>query len=169
AQRLQQPRRQHRGRRNVDRHVQRDASPARTQRWIRARPLCRSPRHALARRRLQARLGERAAPDQERFLLGRRQDCRRGLNRSTSMADDQSEWTPEQLGAELRARERSGAGAQTHAARSFTRFRKLSEIPSSELAKRAADLQRSIYGVDDRKDTYEVKDANTRQLIEASL
>jgi hypothetical protein len=85
------------------------------------------------------------------------------------MADDQSEWTPEQLVAELRARERSGADAQTHAARSFTRFRKLSEIPSSELAKRAADLQRSIYGVDDRKDTYEVKDANTRQLIEASL
>jgi hypothetical protein len=85
------------------------------------------------------------------------------------MADDGSVWTAEQLVAELRARERAGAGAPAATPRSFARFRRLSEIPTAELAKRAADLQRSIYGVDDRKDAYEVKSANAKPLIEASL
>ena len=102
------------------------------------------------------------------------------------MADDRSEWTPEELVAELRARERGQVGAPASAGRSFEegggraapkatatgvvpRFRRLDEIPSSELARRAADLQRSIYGVDDRKDTFEIKDARARALINASL
>jgi Trypsin-like peptidase domain len=85
------------------------------------------------------------------------------------MADDRSVWTAEQLVAELRARERAGAGAPAETARSFARFRTLSEIPTAELAKRAADLQRSIYGVDDRKETYEIKSAKTKQLVDASL
>jgi hypothetical protein len=101
------------------------------------------------------------------------------------MADDRSEWTPEELVAELRARERARVGAPASGGRSFEegaaaapkgtatgvvpRFRRLDEIPSSELAKRAADLQRSIYGVDDRKETYEIKEARARALIDASL
>jgi hypothetical protein len=83
------------------------------------------------------------------------------------MADDDGGWTAEELIAELRARERTGAPSGT--ARSFARARRLSEIPSAELAKRAADLQRSIYGVDDRKDVYAVKDARAKPLIDASL
>ena len=102
------------------------------------------------------------------------------------MADDRSEWTPEELVAELRARERGHLGTPASAGRSFEeggrpaapkatatgvvpRFRRLDEIPSSELAKRAADLQRSIYGVDDRNETYDIKDARARALIDASL
>jgi hypothetical protein len=71
------------------------------------------------------------------------------------MADDRTEWSPEELVAELRARERARTGAPANGGRSFgegaepsapkataigvvARFRRLDEIPSLELAKRAA-------------------------------
>src|SRR6478672_1596278 len=103
------------------------------------------------------------------------------------MGDDRTEWTPPELIAELRARERArGRSSPASSGRSYeggaeraapkrtatgvvARFRRLDQIPSSELAKRAADLQRGIYGVDDRKDAFEVKDKRARPLMEASL
>jgi len=102
------------------------------------------------------------------------------------MARDKAKWTAEELVAELRARERTRVARSAKAARSLgeggarsmrkatatgvvARFRRLDEIPSAELAKRAADLQRAVYGADDRKDTYEVKDKRARPLVEASL
>src|SRR5947207_1763717 len=78
--------------------------------------------------------------------------------------EKQPEFTPEELVAELRARERLRVTESARAGRSFeegeqptakatptgvvARFYKLHEIPSADLAKRAVALQRSIYGVD---------------------
>ena len=102
------------------------------------------------------------------------------------MARDQPKFTPEEIVAELRARERARVARPAKAGRSLdggrarttskaaatgvvARFRRLDEIPSAELAKRAADLQRSIYGVDNRKDTYQVKNTRVQPMIDASL
>lgn len=102
------------------------------------------------------------------------------------MASKRPEWSPEELVAELRARERGRVAAPAQTGRSLgeggenatpkaaptgvvARFHRLDEIPSAELAKRAADLQRAIYGGDDRKEAYAVKDKRVRPLVEASL
>jgi V8-like Glu-specific endopeptidase len=119
-------------------------------------------------------------------------DIRRRLsdppNRSAMMANDRRDWTPEELLAELRARERArvaaapeggpavaekrGAEPATRKAAPtgvVARFRKLDEVSSAELATTAIALQRAIYGVDDRKDIYAVSNKRAIPLIESSL
>lgn len=76
------------------------------------------------------------------------------------------QWTADELLAELRRRERSLAAkaAGTERSRAATapapgRAGELEKRSSAELAKLAQDRQRVIYGVDDRKDIYQVKSA----------
>jgi hypothetical protein len=100
------------------------------------------------------------------------------------MADDQN-WTPEELLAELRARERAKASAanaprvgaraadlnapQVAARGVAPRFRRLDEIPSGELARLLRARQRAIYGTDDRKETYQKPFPHAAPLVAASL
>ena len=83
------------------------------------------------------------------------------------------EWTAEELVAELRHRERHGSAqgsGPAGAARSVgvtSRFRDLDDVPTQELARLAQDRQRVVYGVDDRKDIYQVKSAKVRKAANA--
>lgn len=72
-------------------------------------------------------------------------------------------WTAHELVAELRERERrAGAGAGNRAAKPMPRRRSadvdgsLDAIPTGELARLAKAGQRAVYGVDDRKDMFQV-------------
>ncbi len=98
-------------------------------------------------------------------------------------------WTPEQLLAELRGRERTarpslaeptaratavvaekgaraGAAKATSAPGLVPKHRRLGEVPTRDLARMLNARQRAIYGKDDRKDTRDV--TNKRQLALAS-
>ena len=83
------------------------------------------------------------------------------------------EWTAEELVAELRHRERHGSAqgsGPAGGARSVgvtSRFRDLDDIPTQDLARLAQDRQRVVYGVDDRKDIYQVKNAKVRKAADA--
>ena len=83
------------------------------------------------------------------------------------------EWTAEELVAELRHRERHGSAqgsGPAGAARSVgvtSRFRDLDDVPTQELTRLAQDRQRVVYGVDDRKDIYQVKSAKVRKAANA--
>jgi hypothetical protein len=83
------------------------------------------------------------------------------------------EWTAEELVAELRHRERHGSaegGGPAGAARSAgvtSRFRDLHDVPTDQLARLAQDQQRVVYGVDDRKDIFQVKSAKVRKAADA--
>lgn len=86
------------------------------------------------------------------------------------MADQNfKEWTAGELVAELRRRERSGdaakgAGVRARAMpRLGTRSHELRDVPSAELAKLAQDRQRAVYGVDNRKDLYQVSSPKVKK------
>ena len=85
------------------------------------------------------------------------------------------EWTVEELVAELKRRERrgrsadgleaAGGGARSIAAPS--RAGDLDDVSTAELARMAQDQQRVVYGVDDRKDIFQVTSAKIRKASEA--
>jgi hypothetical protein len=86
------------------------------------------------------------------------------------MADkDLKEWTADELVAELRRRERSGEAGESARERGRalprpgTRSHELQHVPTAELAKLAQDRQRAIYGVDNRKDLYQVSSAKVKK------
>ena len=85
------------------------------------------------------------------------------------------EWTVEELVAELKRRERrgrsaagleaAGGGARSIAAPS--RPGDLDRVSTAALARMAQDQQRVVYGVDDRKDMFQVTNAKIRKASEA--
>jgi hypothetical protein len=85
------------------------------------------------------------------------------------------EWTAEELVAELKRRERRGGsgdgrGAAGGGARSIgvtSRFRDLDDVSTGELARMAQDRQRVVYGVDDRQDIFQVRNAKIRKASDA--
>jgi S1-C subfamily serine protease len=84
------------------------------------------------------------------------------------------EWTADELLAELRRRERvtaakSGEGDRSRAAQPSSpgRSRELKNVPTAELAKAAQDCQRVIYGMDNRKDLYQVKSSRVQAIANA--
>ena len=84
------------------------------------------------------------------------------------------EWTADELLAELRRRERVTAaksveGERSRAAKPSSpgRSRELQDIPTAELAKAAQDRQRVIYGIDNRKDLYQVKSSKVQAIANA--
>lgn len=86
------------------------------------------------------------------------------------MADqDLKEWTADELVVELRRRERSGEAGETTRKRGRalprpgTRSHELQHVPTAELAKLAQARQRAIYGVDNRKDLYQVTAAKVKK------
>jgi trypsin-like peptidase len=102
------------------------------------------------------------------------------------MSDEYAEWTPDELLAELRGRERARAASPkgrvegmpaampageptTGAPGVVPRFRKLNELSSAELASLVNARQRAIYGTDDRKDIRVVTDAKALRLADASV
>jgi hypothetical protein len=89
------------------------------------------------------------------------------------MADQKlKEWTAGELVAELRLRERQeGVGEavrERERGRAVphrgTRSHELQHVPTAELAKLAQDRQRAIYGVDNRKDLYQVSSAKVKKV-----
>jgi hypothetical protein len=90
----------------------------------------------------------------------------------TRTAAGAGRWTIAQLRKELDRRKEKGAVyARAGAAeRGVTaRFRNIRDLSSGELAALLRERQRAVYGVDDRKDMYEVKGARTRALADASV
>ena len=84
------------------------------------------------------------------------------------MADkDLKEWTAGELVAELRRRERSGEASEGARERAMprpgTRSHELQHVPTAALATLAQDRQRAIYGVDNRKDLYQVTAAKVKK------
>ena len=75
------------------------------------------------------------------------------------------EYTAEELVAELKRRERGGGMARSIGVTS--RFRDLGDLSTAELARMAQDRQRVIYGVDDRKDLYQITNAKIRKAAKA--
>jgi len=86
------------------------------------------------------------------------------------MADQTlKQWTADELIAELRRRERSGeAGASARERgralpRPGNRSHELQHVSTAELAQLAQQRQRAIYGVDNRKDLYQVSAAKVKK------
>jgi hypothetical protein len=84
------------------------------------------------------------------------------------------EWTVEELVSELKRRERRGrsaelgpAGGGARSIASPSRTGDLDDVPTAELARMAQDRQRVVYGVDDRKDIFQVTSAKVRKASEA--
>jgi Trypsin-like peptidase domain len=84
------------------------------------------------------------------------------------------EWTADELLAELRRREREVAARQAGedrgragVATSSGRSRELQGLSTAELAKLAQARQRVIYGVDSRKDLYQVKSSKVHAAANA--
>jgi S1-C subfamily serine protease len=82
------------------------------------------------------------------------------------------QWTAEELVGELRRRERVSAkraagGARAVVPRAPGRLSELERVPTRELAQLAKARQRVIYGVDNRKDIFQVKSAAVRAAAEA--
>lgn len=76
------------------------------------------------------------------------------------------EWTADELVAELRKRERGAGDARERMAagpRPGTRSHELHAVPTASLAKLAQDRQRAIYGVDNRKDIYQVSSPKVKK------
>ena len=79
------------------------------------------------------------------------------------------DWTADELVAELRHRERTGEADKAvrqrgaSLARAGTRSHELADVPTDELAKVAQARQRAIYGVDNRKDLYQVTSAKVKK------
>lgn len=87
---------------------------------------------------------------------------------------DLKQWTADELVAELRRRERVAATKEAggNHARAVQRpapgrLQELQAIPTGELAKLVQDRQRVIYGVDNRRDLYQVKSTNVRAVADA--
>src|SRR5262245_21524337 len=79
------------------------------------------------------------------------------------------QWTADELLAELRRRERvaatKGAGGERSRAAPAPapgRLNELESLPTADVAKLAQDRQRVIYGVDGRKDMYQVTSSKVR-------
>lgn len=82
------------------------------------------------------------------------------------------EWTADELLGELRRRERVTAtkgvgGARAVAPRAPGRLSELERLPTRDLARLAKSRQRAIYGVDNRKDLYQVKSSAVRAAANA--
>lgn len=79
------------------------------------------------------------------------------------------DWTADELIAELKRRERGEAAKAAGGARSVvaptrgSRSQDLSSMPTDDLARVAQDRQRVIYGVDNRKDLYQVGSAPVKK------
>lgn len=87
------------------------------------------------------------------------------------MATTLKEWTANELLAELKRRQ-SGTKAKSaeRAARGPSlagRARDLASVSTADLARTAKDRQRVVYGVDDRKDMYQVKSASVKKSAAA--
>src|SRR5262245_47324638 len=87
-------------------------------------------------------------------------------------SDDLKEWSAQELVSELRRRqrERSAGGERAVGQRERLapgRARKLQNVPSEELVNAARERQRAIYGVDDRKDLYQVTKKLPKQAAES--
>ncbi len=87
---------------------------------------------------------------------------------------DLKQWTADELVAELRRRERVAATKDTGADRNRAtqrsapgRLQELRDLPTGELAKLAQDRQRVVYGIDNRKDLYQVKSTSVRAVADA--
>lgn len=82
-------------------------------------------------------------------------------------------WTGEELLAELRRREReapasrSGEREMAPTPRAAGRARELQHLSTAQVAKLAQDRQRLIYGVDDRKDIYQIKSSKVRRAADS--
>lgn len=90
------------------------------------------------------------------------------------MGSEMKDWTGDELLAELRRRERSNATKSADGERSRAaaappsgRARELHGLSTAELAKLAQDRQRVIYGVDNRKDLYQVTSSAVRKAADA--
>jgi hypothetical protein len=79
-----------------------------------------------------------------------------------------NDWTADELVAELKRRERTdkataAGGTRTRATVLPGRKRDLDGVSTSDLARAAQDRQRVIYGVDNRKDLYQVTSAQVKK------
>ncbi|MEO5741242.1 MAG: serine protease [Vicinamibacterales bacterium] len=78
------------------------------------------------------------------------------------------EWTVEELVAELRRRQRrASSGVSARSAAATSRAGELDAVSTAELARMAQDRQRVVYGVDDRKDIFQVPSPKIRKASEA--
>src|SRR5688572_26070856 len=78
------------------------------------------------------------------------------------------EWTADELVAELKRRDRgdghkAAGGTRVVQRQRGTRNDELAQISTDALARAAQDRQRVIYGVDDRKDLYEVMSVRVKK------
>jgi hypothetical protein len=88
----------------------------------------------------------------------------------TSVKQSQfDQWTADELLAELRRRARRGVAKGTRGLRAPRggRARELDAIPTGKLAQLAQQRQRVIYGVDNRKDVYQVTSSTLRTAANA--
>lgn len=89
------------------------------------------------------------------------------------MSGNLREWTADELLIELRRRERissqkrADADERAREPAASGRAADLQAVPTEQLAKLARDRQRVIYGVDDRKDLYQVRSRLVRQAAGA--
>ena len=85
------------------------------------------------------------------------------------MSTKLKEWTADELVAELKRRERSEAAKATGGARSRAaptrggRGDDLATVPTADLARAAQDRQRVIYGIDNRKDWFQVTSSRVKK------
>ena len=85
------------------------------------------------------------------------------------MANRSARWTPDEILAELRRRERAGAaGARTLKPPREPRAQTLASVPAPKLTAALRAGQRAIYGVDDRREAFQIP-ASARQLAAASV
>ncbi len=89
------------------------------------------------------------------------------------MSTKLKEWTADELVAELKRRERGEAAKAAGGARSLAaptrgaRGQELAAIPTAELAQAAQNRQRVIYGVDNRKDLFQVTSSRVKKSAAA--
>src|SRR5262245_54511631 len=85
------------------------------------------------------------------------------------MASLTKEWTADELLQEARRRERlaGSAGRARGAASGAGRARDLSQVATGDLVRGARDRQRVIYGADNRKDAYQIRQPAVRRSADA--
>ncbi len=89
------------------------------------------------------------------------------------MSTKLKEWTADELVAELRRRERVGTAKATGGERSRaidtrgSRGSEVADVPTKDLVRAAQDRQRVIYGVDNRKDLYQVTLPKVKKAAES--
>ena len=89
------------------------------------------------------------------------------------MSTKLKEWTADELVAELKRRERGEAAKAAGGARNVAastrgaRVQELAAIPTAELAQAAQNRQRVIYGVDNRKDLFQVSSSRVKKSAAA--